>query len=242
MRGTVAGTRAAAAWVRNRELMTLVGLLTLAAMAWAFVEIADEVSEGETREVEASVLLALRDADGSPAGPWWLEDMGEDITALGSVSVLTLVTLVAIGFLLLQRNRRTAVFVVVAVGGGMLLSSLLKDAFGRPRPDLVAHAVEVRTPSFPSGHSLMAGVTYLTLGALIARVQPKRRLKLYLLGVAAGVTLLVGVSRVYLGVHWPTDVLAGWTLAAAWALACWLVARLLQRRGRIDPERVENGP
>ncbi len=119
------------------------------------------------------------------------------------------------------------------------MSTLLKQLFSRPRPDLVPHESFVYTASFPSGHSMMAAVTYLTLGALLARVQPRRQVKAYLLVLAALVTLLVGISRVYLGVHWPTDVLAGWAAGAIWALLSWLVARWLQRRGQVEPDADE---
>jgi undecaprenyl-diphosphatase len=116
----------------------------------------------------------------------------------------------------------------------MLLSALLKDAFGRARPDLVPHGVEVHTLSFPSGHAMLAAATYLTLGALLARVQPHPRVKTYVLTVAAVLTVLIGVSRVHLGVHWPSDVLAGWCVGAAWALLCWMAAVWLQRRGQVE--------
>ena len=136
----------------------------------------------------------------------------------------------------LQVRRRLA-----AVGGGIVLSSLLKAGFERPRPELVPHGSLVYTASFPSGHSMMAAVVYLTLGALLARAQPRRRLKVYLLALAVLVTVAVGISRVYLGVHWPTDVLAGWTIGGAWALLWWAVALGLQRRGRIEPEEEAGG-
>ena len=117
-----------------------------------------------------------------------------------------------------------------------MLETMLKLGFARPRPELVSHLVDVTSFSFPSGHATMATITYLTLGVLLARVQERRRMKLYLLAVAILVALIVGISRVYLGVHWPTDVLAGWCVGAAWALACWLVATWLQRRGAIEGE------
>jgi undecaprenyl-diphosphatase len=128
------------------------------------------------------------------------------------------------------------VLLAVSVGGGTLLSTLLKLGFDRPRPDLVAHLVDVRTLSFPSGHAMLSAVTYLTIGVLVARVSPKRRIKVYVTAVALVLTLAIGLSRVYLGVHWPTDVLAGWSIGAAWAMACWLGAVFLQRRGSVESE------
>lgn len=216
-------------------------LLLFAAVAWAFVELADEVVEGETRAFDRAVVTALRSADdpGDPWGPLWFEEMGRDFTALGGVGVLMLITFAAAALLALQGQRRTALFVLGAVLGGMAVSFLLKDLFDRPRPDLVPHLAEVYTSSFPSGHSMMSALTYLTLAGLLARHQRRRRVKLFLVGVAAFLALLVGASRIYLGVHWPTDVVAGWTAGAAWALGCLLGARWLGRRGDIEPEEAE---
>jgi len=220
------------------ELLPLIALVLLAGGIWMFAELADEVREGETRQIDERILLAMRNpADRSdPLGPPWVEETERDFTALGGVAVMSLLTLSVSGFLLLDRKNRAAVLVLIAVGGGLLLSAALKHGFERPRPDLVPHGSYVYTSSFPSGHSTMAAATYLTLGALLARVQPRRRLKAFLLGVAVLVTLLVGISRVYLAVHWPTDVLAGWTLGGLWALVCWLLARWLQRRGQVETD------
>jgi undecaprenyl-diphosphatase len=232
------------AWARGagqRELALLLTLALLAGGLWAFATLADEVSEGETRSFDERVLLALRtpgDLD-DPVGAAWVEEMGRDFTALGGVAVLTVLTLAVIGLLLLEHKRRAALLVAVAVGGGIVLSLLLKGLFERPRPELVAYDSAVYTSSFPSGHSMMAAVVYLTLAALVAQVQEHRRVKVYLLAVAILLTLAVGVSRIYVGVHWPTDVLAGWTAGAVWALACWQLARVLQRRGQIEGEGVE---
>jgi undecaprenyl-diphosphatase len=224
-------------WAR-RELAVLVALALAAGAIWAFAELADEVIEGETHAFDEQILLALRSATdrSDPLGPGWLEEMMRDVTALGGIGVLAFITLAVAGFLALQRKSHAALFVLAAVGGGQLLSTLLKMGFDRPRPDLVPHDSIVYSASFPSGHSMMAAVTYLTLGALLARVQPRRMLKLYLLGLAIVLTVAVGVSRVYLGVHWPTDVLAGWALGASWALLCWAGALWLQRRGRVERE------
>jgi undecaprenyl-diphosphatase len=129
-----------------------------------------------------------------------------------------------------------ALFLYGAIGGGLLLSTGLKLAFHRPRPDLVPYGANVSNTSFPSGHSMLSAVTYLTLGALLARSQPRKRLKAYFLLVAAFLSFLVGLSRIYLGVHWPTDVLAGWTAGAVWAILCWLAARWLQVHQSIEGE------
>src|SRR5690606_34253779 len=137
-------------------------------------------------------------------------------------------------YLLVDRKPGAAVLILASVGGGTILSSLLKNAFARPRPELVAHLVDVQTSSFPSGHAMLSAVTFLTIGALLAKVQPLVRTRIYLISVAILLTFLVGASRVYLGVHYPTDVLAGWSAGAAWVAGCWLVARWLQGQGRIE--------
>ncbi|MBS7537450.1 phosphatase PAP2 family protein [Ancylobacter lacus] len=220
------------------EMGTLLVLFAAAAALVGFAAIADEVLEGETHGFDEALLLAFRNpADhADPIGPAWLEIAMRDITALGSTSVLMLVTLIAIGFLLMAGKRGAALLVTLSIAGGTALSLALKSGFDRPRPDLVAHLVDVHTLSFPSGHAMLTAVTFLTLGALLARTQRSRRLRAYIVGIALFLTLLVGSSRVYLGVHWPTDVLAGWCVGSAWALICWMLALWLQRRGEIEPE------
>lgn len=227
-----------AARVGALERWTLAAIVTAAAALFAFGKLAEAVAEGGARGFDTRILLALRNPDdpSDPLGPRWFEELMRDFTALGGVAVLVAVTLFVCGFLLILRRRHTALMVAAAVGGGTLLSQLLKWSFDRPRPDLVPHGSEVYTQSFPSGHSMMAAVVYLTLGALLARTQARQAAKVYLLGGAALLTVLVGISRVYLGVHWPTDVLAGWAMGAAWALICWLVMLWLQRRGQVEPE------
>jgi undecaprenyl-diphosphatase len=164
----------------------------------------------------------------------WLELAMRDITALGGTSVLTLLTLGVVGFLHLSGKRGAALFVAAAIMGAVALSFTIKAGIERPRPDLVPHGTAVFTASFPSGHATGSAATYLTLGALLARFQPRRRVKLFLIGSGVFLTVLIGLSRIYLGVHWPSDVLAGWTLGASWALLCWLVARQLQKRGAVE--------
>jgi undecaprenyl-diphosphatase len=225
------------------EPRALVALLVVALSAWAFFGLADEVAEGETHEFDTRLLLALRSAadPSDPLGPGWVEEMMRDVTGLGGVGVLAGLTLAVAGFLWLQGKRGSIWLMLVAVGGGQAMSTLAKAGFDRPRPDLVPHGMQVYTASFPSGHSMMAAITYLTLATLVARVQPTRALKAYVMTLAVLVTVAVGVSRVYLGVHWPTDVLAGWAAGAAWALGCWLVAHWLARLGAVEPETPAGG-
>jgi undecaprenyl-diphosphatase len=221
-----------------RELVPLASLAFIAASLYVFAQIADEVTEGKFVRFDETILRALRNpADlADPIGPRWVETIFLDITALGSTTVLTLICASVIGFLLIDGKRGAALFVLMAVAGGALLSTAAKFMFARPRPELVAHLVDVSSYSFPSGHALSSAVTYLTLGALLMRTQRHKRVKAYLLGVAVLLTLLIGASRVYLGVHWPSDVLAGWFLGAAWAMLCWQVERLLQQRGQVEDE------
>lgn len=216
--------------------LTSLALVVLGLGVFAFIGIADEVREGDTLRFDRWLLLALRAPGdpGDPLGPSWLEEMFRDFTALGGSGVLGLLTAVALGYLWLLDLRRVAVFLLLAIAGGLLLSLALKTGFQRPRPDLVSHAAVVYTSSFPSGHSMLSAVVYLTGGALLAVVHAARRVRVYLIGCSILVTLLVGASRVYLGVHWPSDVLAGWAAGAAWASACWLAAHWFQERGRME--------
>lgn len=216
-------------WLEPR-LLAVAAAVTAA--LWLFIEVGEEVVEGGTHAVDSAILLALRapgDA-GDPLGPPWLEAAARDVTALGSFTVLGLAILSTTAFLLLSGRHRTALFLLLSTGGGTLASILLKAAYDRPRPELVAHGDYVLSASFPSGHAMISALVYLTLGALIARLLPARREKLFVLGVALALSGLVGASRVYLGVHWPTDVLAGWAAGAAWALGCWMIAELRGRR------------
>lgn len=218
------------AWLAlaRREIVPLAWFFGIALLLLAFAEIADEVGEGEARWFDEALLLALRTGDpGDPIGPRWLEETVVEITALGGFGVLALVTLLAVGYLLMLRKWLGAAMLLLATLGGTAVSEGLKVGFARPRPDLVAHAVEVTSMSFPSGHAMLSAVTYLTIGALLAHAQERALLRGYILAAAVLLTLLIGMSRVYLGVHWPTDVLAGWCLGAAWALLCWGAATAL---------------
>lgn len=217
-------------WTRRPEPRVLAALLAAAAGLWAFIALSEEVGEGELHTLDRAILLAMRNpADPSdPLGPRWFEEFMRDLTGLGGHGVLGLVLLAVCSYLLLAGLRRTAASVLASSLSGMLLSWLLKGLFDRPRPDLVPHGAYVLSPSFPSGHAMLSALVYLTLAALVARQLPHRRLRLHVICVAVVLTLLVGISRVYLGVHWPSDVLAGWAIGAAWALAWWGIAQALR--------------
>ena len=177
------------------------------------------------------LLLLLRDpADrATPVGPECLEHFMVSMTALGSTSVLLMVAVLAAGFFVVAGDRSSAVVLMFASVGGALLSSGLKLYFARARPDLVPHLVEVQSASFPSGHAMKSTVVYLVLAMLIRRNLMTSGSRAYLLATAIGVSVLVGVSRIYLGVHWPSDVIAGWMFGAAWAAACVFIASRLNR-------------
>jgi undecaprenyl-diphosphatase len=204
------------------ERALLLTLLLIGAALFAFFKLASEVAEGDTMALDRYILTGLRSAadPAIPIGPHWLPEAMTDFTALGSVPVLLVAATGAIGYLLLGRRFRTALFVLATSAGGIGLGGLLKLIYARPRPDLVPHLVAVSSSSFPSGHATDSAIVYLTLAALLARTVPERPQRLWIIGAAILLTLLIGVSRVYLGVHWPSDVVAGWMIGAAWALAC----------------------
>jgi undecaprenyl-diphosphatase len=225
-----------ARWLAQQEAAVLVAVLGVLLAVFVFVKIAEELGQGELANLDLWLLQLLR-VPGDPhvpIGPPWLIEAARDITTFGGRTILLAVILSVVGYLALERKYGAMWLVVVAAGGGGLLSTVMKELFGRTRPDVVPHLVAVTSPSFPSGHSMLAAILYLTLGALLARFATRRRTKAYLLTVALFATFVIGASRVYLGVHYPSDVLAGWCAGLIWALLCWLVARYLQRRGTVE--------
>lgn len=210
----------------------LVWFLAFAVITFGMVLLGSEVAEGDTFALDKAILTGLRHAgDRSvPIGPHWLLTAMIDFTSLGSAAVLTLITILAIGYLLAVKRPATSLFVATSVAGGAILSGAIKALLVRPRPEIVPHLVHVTSPSFPSGHSMNSAIVYLTLAVLLARSEKDRRVQTYLIGTAVLLALLVGITRIYLGVHWPSDVLAGWSVGAVWAAACSLLAKRLQYR------------
>ncbi len=221
-------------WTARHQLWLLVSLFMIALAVWTFLEVADDVLEGESKAVDEAIILWFREpgTTKTPVGPRWAAEFARDITALGGTGVLVLVTAGVAGYLWLDRRFGGMWLVVLATLSGTGLTYLLKFTFSRPRPDLVPHLAETFTSSFPSGHSMLSAVVYLTLGALLSQLVGSKRLKSYIITCAVLLTGMIGFSRVYLGVHYPTDIVAGWAGGTAWAIMCLLVAKLLQRRGR----------
>ncbi|RYF92958.1 MAG: phosphatase PAP2 family protein [Caulobacteraceae bacterium] len=224
------------------ELAAVGALLVLGVGVLSFMEIADDVGEGDTKGIDMSILMMFREPGDplTPIGGRWVREAVGDITALGGWTVLTLFVLFLVGFLLSLKRWREALVLLVAAMGGTALGQTLKGVFGRERPDEAWRLVEVANASFPSGHAMMSAVVYLTLGALVARFANRTRVKLFAMTVGVILTAMVGVSRVYLGAHWPSDVLAGWCVGAAWAMACWLASWAAEKWwGRDVDERTE---
>ena len=212
-------------WLGKQNVLSLAGFSIAAFLALGFFEIADDMAEGDTHGIDRAILLALREP-GDPANPIggpFTEQTMIELTSFGDNAVLFVVTGAVALYLLLAGKRGLALLALGASISGAVLTTVLKGFFDRPRPDFVAHVVEATSASFPSGHAMMSAVVYLTLGGMLAAAQSRRRLKAFALGFAIVLTLMVGFTRMYLGVHYPTDVLAGWALGAAWALA-WMVA------------------
>src|SRR5687768_3358832 len=223
-------------WLRRvgrAELVLLACALVAVVVVNQFIELTDDVSEGETGEFDRWAVQSFRRADdpATPIGPAWVREVGLDFTALGSHAIIGLVVTAVGVFLALKRQWRVMWLVLAASVGAMVLSAASKHLVGRERPDVVPHLREVTTPSFPSGHATLAAAVYLTLGAVLAQVVTGRYTRAYCLLLPMAVVFVVGLSRVYLGVHYPTDVLGGWALGLAWALVCWSIAHYLKDRG-----------
>lgn len=196
------------------------------ALGYGFIKLADNVHVGGTQSFDESILRSLRRTNdlATPIGPAWLREGVQDVTALGSPIILLLMLLAVMGFMVGVRQWRMMMFTVMTTSGGAIASVLLKHFNGRARPNVVPHLREVSSSSFPSGHAMLSAVAFLTLGFLLMEIMPSRALKVYCLVWAMLLTALVGISRIYLGVHYPSDVLAGWMAGIAWALGAWAVA------------------
>lgn len=225
------------------ELLMLVALLIVVLGTWGFVELAGEVMEGSTEAFDQQVVQSFRYLvnNNVPLDEPTIRQSFLDISALGGPTVLFMMTAAILIFLFWDRRYNAMLLMVMATVGGIVLAYLLKEAIGRPRPE-VEQLAAVSLTSFPSGHSMLSAIVYPTLGTLLARVVSRKRLKIYFMLVALTLSGLVGISRVYLGVHYPTDVLAGWAAGLAWAALCWTITKYLQRRGAVEGGEEEAMP
>ena len=231
-------------WLRLRrlerhEITWLVVGACVCLLLWGFLSLADEVMEGDTATVDTRILRAFRKADdpSRPIGPEWVENSLLDLTALGGPTVLGLMVVSVAGFLLLQTRYHSALVVLATAASGEIANMAMKNMFLRPRPTIVPHLRDVSSTSFPSGHAMESAIIYLTLGAMLMRLAERRLTKIYCISMAVFMTLLVGISRVYLGVHYPTDVVAGWMFGFFWASLCWIVARRFEQETGVAEER-----
>ncbi len=212
-------------------------LLLAVAGVVGFVHVTSEMLEGEAAGPDRFILLALRTPGHpeTPIGPAWLLQSAMDVSALGGFTFIWLFTLATLGFLLLIRRWAAAGVFFVAIAGASALNAVLKFGLHRARPEVVPHLAEVSNASFPSGHAMISAATYMTVGALLAQTQPSPLVRTYLVSLFVVLALMIGVSRLYLGVHWPSDVLAGWFLGGAWALLFWTIARHAERTMGVGP-------
>lgn len=214
----------------------LIAAVLVACLVLGFGVLAEEVLEGDTTKFDMAIMSTLRAADPAyPIGPPWLQEAARDVTSFGSMVFLGFVLLAAVVYLLLVHKRALAIWMAVAVAGGELLGTILKLSFNRPRPE-IPHVTRVFTASFPSGHAMLSAITFLTVGALLSHASQDLRLKVYFMLLAVFLTVAVGISRVYLAVHYPTDVLAGWCVGSGWAVLCWIVALWFQERPKRGPK------
>ena len=228
--------------IARSEIAVLSALFVVALGVMTFVEVADDMTEADGQAFDQAVLHWFQPVPGQPRGPWWLHEAAADLTSLGGISVLTLFALIAVTFLVIQRKRLSALMLVIGLGGGVVLSEGLKSLFERARPPVAYQAVDTLNASFPSGHALLSTVFYLTLGVMLTRAFSQNHFKAFVLGAAMLIALLIGLTRVYLGAHWASDVFAGWSVGAAWAMVLWLIAYGFERRQRARHARLQDEP
>jgi undecaprenyl-diphosphatase len=214
-----------------RWLWPVLVLAGFSALAFA-VLLVDKIAKGKAIKLDTSLLLALRKPGhlDVPVGPAWLEQSAIDLSALGGFTLQWLLGSAVIGFLIYIRKRTEAAWLAGSIIGASVLNAVFKLSLNRPRPELVTHLAKVSNASFPSGHAMISAAIYLTVGAMLAETQKKVAAKAYLMGLAGVLVLLIGVSRIYLGVHWPSDVMAGWCFGSVWALVVFAANRALRRR------------
>lgn len=226
---------------REREIVVLVILAAVCVLLFRLI--AEIVEQGRADAFDLGLLKALH-PDGlrhDTLGSIWANIGAHDLSAMGSISVLAFIVVLGFGLFLGVNRRREAVMLFLAFGGGLVMTVGLQALFHRSRPPLTPEEAAGLNASFPSGHALLSATVYLTLGTLIGRFAERRFVRFYALGTAAVLTVIIGVSRIFLGIHWCTDVLAGWCVGLAWALT-WRAIALVWERCDEQPAHASNGP
>lgn len=210
-------------WKRTEKF----GVLVMLAGLVVFATLTAMLAVPETQQFDEEMVRNLRRLDdpSRPIGPAWFQELARDFTALGGYGVLVTITVLITTFLHLERRPARGHFVLAVIVSAYLLSMILKQLIGRPRPEIVPWLSHFHSPSFPSAHSMMSAVTYLSLGLMLSDLSSRRAVKVFVVVAPLTVSAFVSFSRVYMGVHYPTDVIAGWSLGMSWALVCWLVVR-----------------
>ncbi|MBW4417826.1 MAG: phosphatase PAP2 family protein [Myxacorys californica WJT36-NPBG1] len=201
----------------------LAGLVLAAIALWVFAEIAEEVLEKETYAFDVNVLFAVQRLQ-EP----WLNPIMLGITTVGDPAVLVSLCLFVSLWLLIRRQRSEAITIAIAAVGALGLNMLLKSLFERDRPQLWTRTVDVRYYSFPSGHAMLSMVIWGLFGYLLASRFPKWRNQIVI--ATSVLILLIGFSRLYFGVHWLTDIVAGYAAGFVWLVAC-LLSMEIRKRG-----------
>lgn len=224
--------------LKAEEFTILLSLLIVLLGLWGFLELTDEVLEGGTKSYDEWIMSLMQSSESASHR---MNEAMRDITALGGTAVLVIILIAVSGFMALQKNYRFALLTLLTSGLGVLLTILLKNLLQRERPDFLPKLVEVSTHSYPSGHTMMSAVVYLTLAAIVAFQQEQKRTKFYSIFMGLLLTFLVGISRIYLGAHYPSDVFAGWAVGLAWAASCWLIVKWAGWIDALEPEKDKLG-
>jgi undecaprenyl-diphosphatase len=212
---------------KRLEARALLVWFSIASALWIFFTLGAEIGEGDTSAFDRKLIRLLRNSDmgGEPVGPAWFKDSMRDVTALGGFTFLTLMTTVVVLGLFFHRKRREGIIVALTAISSQTSIEILKVLYDRPRPDPVLPHLHAYTASFPSGHTTESTAIFLTVATAIATLEANDNTKMLTYAVATFAILSIGFSRVYLGMHWPTDVLGGWVLGTAWALVAWTALR-----------------
>lgn len=225
------------------EIKVVVAVFAIIIGILGFIILAGFVSRGSTSHFDMQILKSFRYSDdlARPIGPEWLFEVMRDITSLGGSTMVFLITLFVVGYFILKKQYSMLFLILAAVIGGAVMDLELKVLFSRIRPQIIPNLIPEKSFGFPSGHSMMSTIIYLSLASLIARLQMRRIDKIYIISVAVFLSFMIGISRIYLGVHYPTDVLGGWSLGLAWAALCWFIAWYISNKNHGNNKKSKGG-